>query len=189
MVSVIDLWLPILLSTVAVFLVSFLLHMVLRYHDTDVRKLAAEDEVLGAIRRANPPPGGYALPHATVQTMNSPEYVARRSAGPVALVTVLPGGPPSMTRELIGWFIFALVVSIFAAYVTGRALGAGPVDYLDAFRFAGTTAFLGYGMAQVQESIWWGRSWTVTMKNLFDALVYALVTAGIFGWLWPGGSA
>jgi hypothetical protein len=120
-------------------------------------------------------------------TMNSPEFVAKRSAGPVALITVLPGGPPKMTRELIGWFIYSLVVSIFAAYLTSRALGHHPTStYLDVFRFAGTTAFLGYGLAQLQESSWWGRSWNTTLKNLFDALVYGLLTAGVFGWLYPG---
>ena len=187
MVSVIDLWLPILLSTVAVFLASFLLHMVLKYHNTDVKKLPAENEVLAVIRSGNPPPGDYVLPHANLATMNSPEFVAKRSAGPVALMTVLPGGPPEMKRELIGWFIYSVVVSIFAAYMTSRAL-AGDVDvtYLDVFRFAATTAFLGYGLAQVQESIWWGRSWNTTLRNLFDALVYALLTGGVFGWLFPG---
>ncbi len=186
MVSVLDLWLPILLSSVAVFLASFVLHMVLKYHNTDAKRHPQEDEVLAAIRRVNTAPGDYVLPHATMETMNSPEFVAKRSAGPVALMTVLPGGPPVMKRELTGWFIYSLVVSIFAAYLTSRALGHhSNATYLDAFRFAGTTAFLGYGLAQLQESIWWGRSWNTTLKNLFDALVYALLTAGIFGWLWP----
>ena len=186
MVTVPELWLPILLSAVAVFLASFLLHMVLKYHQNDVVAHPAEDEVLAAIRRTNSPPGDYVLPHATMQNMNSPEFVAKRSAGPVGLLTVLPGGPPTMTRELIGWFVYSLVVSFFAAYMASRALvGDAAVDYLDVFRFAGTTAFLGYGLAQVQESVWWGRRWSTTLKNLFDALVYALLTGGIFGWLWP----
>lgn len=187
MTSVVELWLPILLSAIGVFLASFVLHMVLKYHENDVKRHPAEDEVLGAIRRTNSPPGDYVLPHATMATMNSPEFVAKRSAGPVALMTVLPGGPPEMKRELVGWFIYALVVSIFAAYMTSRALaGDAAIEYLDVFRFAATTAFLGYGLAQVQESIWWGRSWNTTLRNLFDALVYALVTGGIFGWLFPG---
>ena len=186
MVSVLDLWLPILLSAVAVFLASFVLHMVLKYHQSDVKAHPAEEELLAAVRRTNAPVGDYILPHATMATMNSPEFVAKRSAGPVALLTVLPGGPPEMKRELTGWFIYSVVVSIFAAYLTSRALGHHPnATYLDAFRFAGTTAFLGYGMAQLQESIWWGRSWTTTLKNLFDALVYGLLTGGVFGWLWP----
>ena len=187
MVSVLDLWLPIVLSAVAVFLLSFLIHTVLKYHRNDVKRHPAEDDVLNAIRRANTPPGDYVLPHATMENMNAPEYVAKRSAGPVALMTVLPGGPPTMKRELIGWFIYSLIVSIFAAYMTSRALmGDAAIEYMDVFRFAATTAFIGYGLAQIQESVWWGRSWNTTLKNLLDALIYGLVTGGIFGWLFPG---
>ena len=186
MLSVLSLWLPILLSTVAVFFVSFLLHAVLKYHESDVKRHPAEDDVLNAIRRANTPPGDYVLPHATMAGMSSPEYVAKRSAGPVALMTVLPGGPPTMKRELIGWFIFSLIVSIFAAYMTSRAVAGDAYAYLDVFRFAATTAFASYGLGQIQESVWFGRSWNTTLKNLFDALVYGLITGGIFGWLFPG---
>lgn len=186
MVSVLDLWLPILLSAVGVFLASFVMQMVLKHHNDDVRKLNSEDEVLAVIRRENPEPFTYGLPHATRETMNAPEYVERRSAGPVAFITVMPGGPPTMGKELTGWFVYVLVVSAFAAYVAGRALGPGPVEYLDVFRFAGTAAFLAYAMGQPIESIWWGRPWSSTMKNMLDGLVYALVTAGIFGWLYPG---
>ena len=186
MVSVMELWLPILLATVAVFFASFLLHMILRYHDNDFGKLPNEDDVLTALRRGNPAPGGYAMPHATRETMTSPEYSAKRSAGAVAFFNVLPGGPATMTPQLIGWFLHSLLVTIFAAYVASRALGHDPmVDYLDVFRFVGTTAFAAYGLGQLNESIWFGRPWSVTLKNLFDALVYALVTAGVFGWLWP----
>jgi len=28
-------------------------------------------------------------------------------------------------------------------------------------------------------------SWVVTFKHLFDSLIYALLTAAIFAWLWP----
>jgi len=29
------------------------------------------------------------------------------------------------------------------------------------------------------------RNWGTTLKSVFDGLVYALFTAGAFGWLWP----
>jgi hypothetical protein len=35
-------------------------------------------------------------------------------------------------------------------------------------------------------SIWYKKSWSGTLKNVFDGLVYGLVTGGVFGWLWPG---
>jgi hypothetical protein len=198
MVTVPQLWLPILLAAVAVFIASLIIHMVLPYHRSDVGRMPAEDEVLGAIRRSGARPGEYALPHATMKEMSSPEYVAKRSAGPVALVTVMPGGPPAFGTPMAAWFVYSIVVSIFAGYIAARAVAGGPAvpvaaqplpDYLDVFRFAGTAAFVGYGLGIWQHSIWWGRPWTTTAKSTFDALIYALLTAGIFGWLWPGGAA
>jgi hypothetical protein len=75
-------------------------------------------------------------------------------------------------------------VGIFAAYIAGRALEPG-AHYLDVFRFAGCTAFVGYAVALLQNSIWYKRNWTATLKSVFDGLVYALLMAGVFGWLWP----
>jgi hypothetical protein len=76
------------------------------------------------------------------------------------------------------------VVGVFAAYVAGRALPEG-AHYLAVFRFAGVTGFVAYALAGWQESIWYKRPWSVTLKNTFDGLLYGLVTAGTFGWLWP----
>jgi len=89
-----------------------------------------------------------------------------------------------MATNLTQWFLYSLVVGIFAAYVAGRALESG-AHYLAVFRFVGVTAFACYTLAGWQESIWWKRSWSTTLKNSFDGLIYALLTAGTFGWLWP----
>jgi hypothetical protein len=68
--------------------------------------------------------------------------------------------------------------------VAGRTVPAG-TEYLHVFRVTGTVAFAGYGLALVQDSIWYGRRWGSTVKSLVDSLIYALLTAGSFGWLWP----
>ena len=77
-----------------------------------------------------------------------------------------------------------MVVSFFAAYIAGRAVGPG-ADYLTVFRFVGSTAFMGYSFALPQNSIWYKRNWGMTLKSMFDGLVYGLLTAGTFAWLWP----
>jgi hypothetical protein len=183
MVPVMSLWLPILLSAVLVFVVSSVIHMFLTYHNSDVATVPGEEQVRAALRSV--PPGDYVIPHAgSMAAMSSPEFVKKMTEGPVVIMTVRPNGPPTMTRSLVQWFLYSILVSVFAAYVAGRALGPG-ATYLDAFRFAGTTAFVGYGLALLQGSIWWGRKWSATLKSVFDALVYALVTAGVFGWRWP----
>jgi hypothetical protein len=185
MVAVPSLLIPILVSAVIVFVASSIIHMVLPYHRSDLRRLEREEEVLEALRRLGVPPGDYAAPHAgSPAAMKDPAFVKKMNAGPVVLMTVAPGGPPSMGKSLALWFVYSLVVGLFAAYIAGRALGPG-AHYLSVFRFVGASAFMGYSLALVQPSIWYGKSWTATLKSVFDGLVYALLTAGTFGWLWP----
>jgi len=185
MVSLTALWMPILLSAVIVFIASSVIHMVLPYHKSDYGRLPDEDRIIAALRPLKIPPGDYILPYASsMAALKDPAFVDKMKAGPVAIMTVRPSGPPTMGRSLVLWFVYAVVVSGMAAYVAGRVLGPG-ADYLAAFRFAGTTAFAAYAMAHFQASIWMGRSWSTTIKDLFDGLVYALLTGGTFGWLWP----
>jgi hypothetical protein len=184
MVPMTSLWLPILLSAVIVFVVSALLHMVLAYHRTDFGKVPNEDAVMDALRPI--PPGDYIMPHASdPSAMKDPAYLDKVKRGPMAVVTIMRGDLQSaFKKSLAQWFVYSLIVSVFAAYLTGRARGPG-AEYLDVFRFAGTTAFLGYALAMAQQSIWYGRRWSTTVKSMVDGLIYALLTAGVFGWLWP----
>ena len=185
MVPVMSLWLPILLSAVVAFLLSSLIHMLLKYHQSDFDSVPKEDEVMDALRPFNIPPGNYAIPRAgSMEAMKSPEFIEKANKGPVAFMTVFPNGVPAMGASLIQWFIYCVVVSAFAAYVGGRALDPG-AEYLSVFRFVGTTAFIGYTLALWQNTIWYKTKLSTTIKNTFDGLVYALFTAGVFGWLWP----
>jgi hypothetical protein len=185
MVPILTLWFPIVLSAVFVFIVSSIIHMMFSYHSNDFRKLPDEDAAADALRKLNIPAGQYIYPFAgSAKAMNSPEYQAKAEKGPGVLLSIWPGGRPSMVTNLAQWFVYSLVVGIFAAYVAGRALEVG-AHYLAVFRFAGVTAFACYAIAGFHESIWFKRPWSVTLKNTFDGLLYALVTAGTFGWLWP----
>ena len=183
MVPVTSLWLPIVLAAVLVFVASSIIHMMLAYHRSDVAPVPGEDQAREALRQV--PPGDYVIPYAgSPAAMKSPEWLEKMNKGPVVILTVRPSGPPGMGASLAQWFGYCVLVSVFAAYVAGRALGPG-ATYLDVFRFAGTTAFAGYGLALLQGSIWWSRKWSTTLKSVFDALIYALLTAGVFGWRWP----
>lgn len=185
MVPMTSLWLPILVSAIVVFVASSIMHMVLPYHHSDIRKVPREDDVLEALRRFNLPPGDYGMPlPASPAAMRSPEYIAKAKAGPLVFMTVAPGAPPSMTSNLILWFLYALVVSAAAAYVAGQAVPPGAQGSA-VFRFACTAAFLGYSLALVQHSIWYRRNWGTTVKSMIDGVVYALLTAAVFAALWP----
>jgi hypothetical protein len=185
MVSIMSLWLPILLSAVLVFVVSSIIHMALPYHRSDYRAVPSEDKVMEALRPFNLAPGDYLMPRpSSMADMKTPAFQEKREKGPVAVMTVAPKGPHGMGRNLILWFLYSVVVGVLAAYVAGRAVGPG-APYLQVFRFAGSTAFIAYAMSLPQQSIWYWKSWATTLKGMFDGLVYGLLTAGVFGWLWP----
>jgi hypothetical protein len=185
MVPIPALWLPIVLSAVIVFVASSIVHMFLPIHKNDYRKLPDEDKVLDALRAAGVTPGRvYHFPHCTHKHLKSPEVAEKFKRGPVGLLKEVPSGTPAMGKYLGQWFLYCLFVGVFVAYLTGRTLGPG-TQYLIVFRVAGTTAFLGYAVAQIQDSIWKGQSWGVTLKHVLDGLLYGLLTAGTFGWLWP----
>ncbi len=179
MVPVTSLWMPILLSAVLVFVASSILHMVLPFHRTDYRKVPAEDDVMDALRRFKIPPGDYMMPcSGGPEAMRDPAFREKMNKGPVAIVTVMNNGPMSMGSNLAQWFVYCVVVGVFAAYIAGHALAPGST-YRAIFRFAG------YALALWQNTIWYKRAWTTTLKSTIDGLIYGLLTAGTFGWLWP----
>ena len=185
MVALTSLWAPILIAAVLVFVVSSIIHMVLPYHRSDYGTLPAEDDVMEALRRFKIPPGDYLMPYAgTPDRMRSQEFQEKMKRGPVAMMTMMESGPPSMGKPLAMWFIYSLVVGLFAGYIASRTLPSG-AEYIQVFRITGTVAFAGYALALWQHTIWYKRSAATTAKSTFDGLIYALLTAGVFGWLWP----
>jgi hypothetical protein len=180
-----SLWLPIILSAVIVFLASSVIHMGPLWHRSDYPKMPREAEALDALRPLGIPPGDYFIPRASgMQELRSSEFKDKLSRGPVAVLTVMPNGQIHMGRNMAQWFVFLIVVGIFSAYVAGRTLPSGTA-YLRVFQIVGATAFMGYALALCELSIWYRRSWSLTLKSVFDGLIYAALTAGTFGWLWP----
>ena len=159
--------------------------MAVSWHKSDYSKLPDEDRVMEALRPFAIPPGDYMVPRpSSMQDMKSAEFSDKMKKGPVFVATIYPNGAFSMGRNLLLWFLYCGVVGFFAAYIASRALPVGAA-YLHVFRFVGATAFIGYSMALWQMSIWYRRAWSTTIKSTIDGLIYALVTAGTFGWLWP----
>lgn len=185
MTGLVSLWLPILLSAVLVFIASSLIHVASPWHKSDYSKLPNEDAFRSAVGPLNLPEGDYMIPRPTTRgDLKSPEFLSKVEKGPNVVMTIMPNGPFSMGRNLGLWFVYIVVVEIFAAYVAGRALPAGTV-YLQVFRFTGTVAFVGFTLALWQMSIWYRRALSTTVKSTVDGLIYALLTAGVMGWLWP----
>jgi hypothetical protein len=185
MVGLTSLIVPIVVSAVIVFVASSVMHMVLPYHKGDFSSVPKADDVQAALRPFNIAPGDYMLPRpSSMADMKAPAFLEKLKKGPVMMMTVMPNGPGNMGKSLGLWFVYSIVVSLFSGYIASHALATG-ANYLAVFRFVGSTAFMGYSFALLQFSIWYGRNWGTTFKSVFDGLIYALLTAGTFGWLWP----
>jgi len=184
MALVYALWMPIVLSAVIVFVASSIMHMVLPYHRTNYRPLPDEDKVLAALRPLGLKRGLYVFPFCTHKEMNSPAMVEKYKQGPVGMMTILPSGPPVMAKFMIQWFVYCLLISFFVAYLAAHTVARG-MRYPVVFRVVGTAGFLAYGLGNLSNGIWKGQPWGMTIMEAFDGLVYALLTAGTFGWLWP----
>jgi hypothetical protein len=190
MVSMADLWLPVVLSGVFVFIVSSILHMCIpALHKRDYGSLPGESAILAAMRSQGVSQGSYRFPYApTMKEMCTPEFTAKMQEGPVGTMTLWPNGPMKMGTSLLQWVIFCLVVCFITGYVTSLSTPAGTA-YMDVFRRAGTVAILGFAFSSVPDSIWKGVSWKVTGKFVFDGLLYGLTAAGTFAWLWKDAPA
>ena len=186
MVSAFSLWVPILLSALLVFIASSLIHMFLNWHKNDFRSVPDEDGLMDALRAFDLAPGNYLFPRPeSREVMRSEEFQARAKRGPCAFMTVLRAGDASaMGKQFVQWFVYCAVVGLFAGYVTGLAVGPD-AEYMAVFKVASTTAFMGYALAHAQDAIWMSQGWPATFRSMLDGLIYALLTGGTLGWLWP----
>ena len=181
-----SLWLPILLSAVAVFIASSVIHMVLTYHRTDYRKLPSEDQVMDALRRFSIPPGDYMMPCAgSPSAMKDPAFVDKLKKGPIAIMTIMPSGQWSMGPQL------AAVVRLFRRRqplcgLPHQPRGAGRARRTSKSRASrARSRSSATRSAQWPQAIWYRKSVSTTIKSTIDGLIYGFLTGGFFGWLWP----
>lgn len=185
-VDLIELWMPILLGGVLAWIASALIHMALKYHNSDYRQLPNEDEVAASISRGTPRPGLHSIPYCTdMGKLSDPAMQAKFTNGPVAFVTIFPNGMPPMGKLIAQQMVYFLIGSTLIAYCASFALAPG-AEFASVFRFVAPVAFLAFGWAVVPFSIWYGHPWSTTAKYLLDAAIYGLVVAACFAWLWPG---
>ena len=185
--TLVELWLPIVLSAVAVFIAAMVAHTVMPHHKGDWVKTPAEDDLLETLRSMGIGPGQYVFPYCSGPgDMKDPEVKKRCEAGPRGTLTIWPG-MPNMTRCLILSLIFYLVVSIFVGYLGLLAIETG--SFREVFRVTGTAAIMAYVLGSFPNAIWFGRSGRNVLMDLFDNLVLGLITGLIFAWLWPAAAA
>ncbi len=184
MVHVTELWLPILLSAVFVFIASSIIHMALPIHKGDFKKMPGEDKILAEMRAQGLQPGTYMFPCAeNMKDMCTSPMIEKCKLGPVGFLTVTPSGVPGMGKNLVQWFLFSILVSVLVA-LAAQGLGPGAA-FKPVFHLTGLAAVLGYAMGVFPESIWKGQKWGITIKFVCDGVIYGVITGATFAWLWP----
>lgn len=182
-IALLSLWMPILLSAIAVFVASSLIWMVLQYHNSDWKKLPNEEAARAALKGLVP--GSYSVPWCgSNKDRADPAWRAKMAEGPVAMFNVLPHGSMAMGKQLGQWFVYCVIISTLVAYVAGTALAAG-AECMKVFQITATVAVLAYAGSAACQSIWFGQAWGRTGKDIVDGIIYGHITAGIFCWLWP----
>jgi hypothetical protein len=182
--NLLALWLPIVVSAVIVFIASSIIWMATPLHKHDYKNPGdKEGPILDLLRGAGMSPGMYYVPWCQGKNPKDPDVQARMKAGPWAMLTVMPEAP-NMGKMLGLWFLHLLITSFLVAYVASHALPAG-AQYLKVFQIVGATALIAHAGYALPLSIWHANPWSQLPSRLVDGVVYALLTAGTFGWLWP----
>ncbi len=182
----IDMWMPILASAAAVWVLSAIMHMLLQFHKNDYVGLPGESEIVETLRSQNLAVGDYMFPHAEkMSDLAKPEMIEKFTRGPVGIITILPSGPPSIGKQLVQQFLYNCLISIFVAYFVSFV---DPKTAIVAFRLTGTVAVLGYAVTAIPNSIWRGLAWKTTAKFMLDGVLYGLVTGAVFAGMgnWGG---
>ncbi len=183
--QIIQLWQPIVVSAVFVFIISAVIWMATPLHKHDYKNPGErEGAILDMLRKEKLEAGVYCVPWMQCDKGGDKKAAMEKyNAGPWASLTVM-GTKPSMGMSLTLWFVNTLLISAMVGYITYHTLPNNP-HYLKVFQAAGTAATLAYCGYLLPLAAWHA----VPMKQLpakfFDGLLYACVTAGTFGWLWP----
>jgi len=183
MIPLTQVCLPALVAAVLIFVASSVIHMVLKWHNSEYRPFADEEAVRAAMRGSGA--GQYVIPYiGDMKRMKEPEVKRKFEEGPVAFVTVRPHGAFNMAKPLVLWFVYTLVISLLTGYIASRSLAAGaPASHI--MRVASLVPLLAYIGGSIQHGIWMGKPWSSVAKEVLDGAIYAGITGLTFAWLWP----
>lgn len=184
-ISLAELWLPIILSGLFAWIASALIHMLIKYHNSDYKKLNNEEDISKSIKHSDNSPGFYTMPYCDdMKEMSDPAVQEKFKKGPVAMITIMENGLPNMGKSLVQQLLFFILGSLLIGYIGTLVLTKGAASG-DIFHLLFVSGFLGFGWASIPYSIWFGHPWSVTIKYLIDAIIYSGVIAATYAWLWP----
>lgn len=186
-ISVVDLWLPILVATLAVFFLSMIFWTIAPHHKPEARPLNSEQALFAMIKSQGVTPGSYYFPFCDAADMKTDDGSRRYAEGPWGRL-VLYTRRPSMGASLLGSFALYLAASVALAYLGSLTIAPG-AEFAPVMRVMGIGAALAYTVAVMPQIIWFDRRWKVFAAHLFDGVVYGVATGAAFALLWPSATA
>ncbi|MFI5234438.1 MAG: hypothetical protein ACHQXA_01900 [Gemmatimonadales bacterium] len=185
MTPFLSLLLPIVVATVAVFILSTIIHMAMPWHKNDHAAVPDHDAAIAAIQSLKLAPDDYAVPNPLLPGgAKNPNFIADFERGPTFHLTVFPSGGMHMGKFMGAWFAFMLLISAIAGWVTGSIVPPGGNLHV-VFHLSAIITACSYGFGAWPLSIWYHRRWSTAFKGTFDAILYGLAAGAVFMWLWP----
>lgn len=183
MITLASLWLPILVAAVVVFVASSIAWMLLPHHKPDWKVPPDAGKLLDVLRTLGMPPGQYMFPCMSYADLKDEERRRQWEAGPHGLLRLF-AAKPNFARNLGLVFLFYVVAAAFTAYLARLALPAGAACGT-VFRFTSTAAIGFFVLGGIPNALFMGRSGRSVLMDTIDGVAYGLLTAAVFGWLWP----
>ena len=179
------LWIPIVVSALAVLGASCVVHVFIAQRLRNWKTLPEEDATVEHLQKSGTAPGFYVFPRRYSRASNGSEeaYVHRMESGPWGSVNVR-ARQPSMGRSLVQSLTFCLVTSVFVAYLGTLALSPGD-DFSRVFQVIGTAGILAYAFGGIPNAIWLGMDFRSAVLDVVDGTLCGLITGAVFGMLWP----
>lgn len=190
----VHLWLPIVASAAAVWILSAVIWMALPHHHRDYDRLPDEKAFMDAVRSLNIPPGNYGFPYfGDRASCNTPEAKKAWQEGPLGVFNNWKPGT-NMARNLVLTFLVYLAISVLVGYLAWHAehrhaagvLASGTRPrFADIMQITGTAGVLAYAFAFLPSGIWFQAKPRALLTAFADGVVYGLATGAGFAWLWP----
>ncbi len=184
MTPITSLLIPIVVAALAVFIVSMII-MAMPWHRSDQGNVPNDDAAIAAIQSLNLAPDDYAVPNPRLPGGGkNPDFIAKFERGPSFHMTVMDPRRMNMGIYIGTWFLFTLLISTIAGWVTGSIVAPGGNTHA-VFHFSAIITACSYGFGAWPISIWYHRRWSTAFKGTFDAILYGLATGAVYMWLWP----
>src|SRR5882672_6740039 len=158
------LWLPIIVATVVMFVLSALMWTAMPHHKKEFRGVPDEDALLALLRKASLEPGNYTFPWCSPEHRSdkakTDAWKQKWAQGPAGTLSIAPRGPMSMGKMMGQSIVLYLVVNFFLGAVGAHAIRFDTQPtFHHVFVVISLAAFMAYFFATVPECIWFGKPW------------------------------